>query len=440
MGLPVVAIVGRPNVGKSTLFNKLVGERLSIVEDTPGVTRDRIYAKAEWRAKKFLLIDTGGIEPKTDDVMLNQMRRQAELAIETADVIIFMTDLKSGLTASDQDVAEMLMRSRKPVVLCVNKVDSLGGEPPEFYEFYNLAMGDPVAVSSTHGHGTGDLLDEVFRLIPQEAWEDVEEEAIRVAVIGKPNSGKSSLINHILGEDRMIVSDIAGTTRDAVDSYFENVTGKYVLIDTAGIRRKSRVEDSVEKYSVLRSYMACERADVCVLMIDAQDGVTEQDTKIAGVAHENGKACIIVVNKWDLVEKDGRTMDQFKKDISVKLAYMSYAPMLFISAKTGQRVQKLFQLIQSVYEQSCRRVTTGKLNEVLAEAVAKQQPPTDRGRRLKVLYMTQVGVKPPSFAVFVNSADLFHFSYQRYLENQIRSVFGFEGTPIKLLVREREDK
>lgn len=440
MALPVVAIVGRPNVGKSTLFNKLVGQRISIVEDTPGVTRDRIYAKAEWRNKRFVLIDTGGIEPRTNDVILTQMKRQAELAIETADVIIFMTDLKSGLVASDQDVATMLMRSKKPVVTCVNKVDMLGEPPMEFYEFYNLAMGDPVAVSSVHGHGTGDLLDEVFDRIPQEAWEDEESDAIKIAVLGKPNTGKSSLINRILKEDRVIVSDIAGTTRDAIDTEYEDETGKYIFIDTAGIRKKSKVDDAVERYSVLRAQMACERADVCILMIDAQDGITDQDTKIAGIAHENGKASIIVVNKWDLIEKDGKTMDEFKKDISTKLAYMPYAPMLFISAKTGQRVTKLFELIRFVYSQSCLRITTGKLNEILGEAVAKQQPPTDRGRRLKVLYITQVGVRPPSFAVFVNSAKLFHFSYQRYLENQIRAVFGFEGTPIKLLVREREDK
>ncbi len=437
--LPIIAIVGRPNVGKSTLFNKLIGMRLSIVEDTPGVTRDRIYAKGEWRGRGFTLIDTGGIEPASEDILLTQMRRQAQVAIETADVIVFVTDLQSGLTPADTDVARMLMRSGKPVVLCVNKADQAGDTPLGVYDFYELGLGDPFPISATHGLGTGDLLDALFEHLPEKPEPPEEEGVIRVAVIGKPNSGKSSLVNRLAGEERVIVSDIAGTTRDAVDSPVENEHGKFVFVDTAGIRKKSKVEDAIEKYSVLRAYMAVERADVCLIMIDAQDGVTEQDTRVAGYAHDNGKASVIVVNKWDLVEKETNTMEEFRKKVLGDLAYMSYAPVLFISAKTGQRVQKLFDEICHVYKQNTSRITTGKLNEVLAEAVAKNQPPTDRGRRLKVLYMTQASVQPPTFVIFVNKIKLFHFSYQRYIENQIRAVFGLEGTPVRFILRERED-
>ena len=437
---PLVAIVGRPNVGKSMLFNKLVGQRLSIVEDTPGVTRDRLYAEAEWRNRKFDLVDTGGIEPSADSEILAFMRQQAEIAIDHATVIVFLCDIKTGLTASDQEVANMLLRSGKPVVLAVNKMDQVGMTNPDIYEFYNLGLGDPIAVSAVHGHGTGDLLDECFRYFPPEDEEEEEDDVIKVAVIGKPNVGKSSLVNRILGEERVIVSDMAGTTRDAVDSYFENAKGKYLFIDTAGMRKKAKVDDRIEKFSVLRATMAIERCDVCLIMIDAGEGVTEQDTKVAGLAHEAGKACIIVVNKWDAIEKDDKTMDRMRQDVRRDLAYMTYAPIVFISALTGQRVDRLFDLINYVSDQAAMRITTGMLNTVLADATARVQPPTDKGRRLKIYYMTQIGVKPPHFVCFCNDAKLFHFSYQRYLENQIRSTFGLEGTPIRLTIRQKGDK
>ncbi len=440
MSKPVVAIVGRPNVGKSMLFNKLIGKRLSIVEDTPGVTRDRIYGECEWVGRKFTLVDTGGIEPSTDNQILAFMRDQAQIAIDNATVIIFVVDIKSGMTASDQEVAYMLQRSGKPIVLAVNKMDSTGATDPDFYEFYNLGLGDPIAVSAVHGHGTGDLLDECVKYFPPQEEEDDESDVIQVAIIGKPNVGKSSLTNRILGEERVIVSDVAGTTRDAIDSYFENAQGKYNFIDTAGMRKKARVDDSIEKYSVLRATMAIERSDVCLIMIDAQDGVTEQDTKVAGLAHEAGKACIIVVNKWDLVEKDGKTMDRMREDIRRDLSYMTYAPIVFISAATGQRVNRLFELINYVNDQAATRITTGMLNSVLADAQTRVQPPTDKGRRLKIYYMTQVGVKPPHFVVFCNDKKLFHFSYQRYLENQLRGVFGLEGTPIILSIRQKGEE
>ena len=437
---PLVAIVGRPNVGKSMLFNKLVGQRLSIVEDTPGVTRDRLYAEAEWRNRKFDLVDTGGIEPGTDSEILSFMREQAEIAIQNATVIVFVCDIKTGLTASDQEVANMLLRSGKPVVLAVNKMDQVGNTNPDIYEFYNLGLGDPIPVSAVHGHGTGDLLDECFQYFPPEEEGEEDEDVIKVAVIGKPNVGKSSLVNRILGEQRVIVSDMAGTTRDAVDSYFENSKGRYLLIDTAGMRKKSRVDDRIEKFSVLRATMAIERCDVCLIMIDAQEGVTEQDTKVAGLAHEAGKACIIVVNKWDAVEKDDKTMDKMRQDIRRDLSYMTYAPILFISALTGQRVDRLFDLINYVSDQAAMRITTGMLNSVLADATQRVQPPTDKGRRLKLYYMTQVGIKPPHFVIFCNDAKLFHFSYQRYIENQIRATFGLEGTPVRLTIRQKSDK
>ena len=440
MAKPVVAIVGRPNVGKSTLFNKLVGKRLSIVDDTPGVTRDRIYGDCEWLGHNLLLVDTGGIEPRADDVILTQMRRQAQLAIESADVIVLVTDLRSGVVATDADVASMLQKSGKPVVLCVNKCDSIGAPPVEFYEFYNLGLGDPIAVSAAHGHGTGDLLDAVLAYLPPEREEAGEDDTIKVAVIGKPNVGKSSLVNAIAGEERVIVSNIAGTTRDATDTLIENEHGKFVLIDTAGLRRKSRVDDAIEKYSVLRARMAVERASVCVIMIDAQEGFTEQDSKVAGIAHEQGKACIIAVNKWDAIEKDGRTMDTFRKKLMQDFSFMSYAPIIFISAKTGQRLDRLFELIHYVDGQNAMRISTGRLNDVLAAATARVQPPTDKGRRLKIYYMTQVSTRPPTFVCFVNRKDLFHYSYQRYLDNQIREVFGLEGTPTRFVIREREEK
>ena len=437
---PLVAIVGRPNVGKSMLFNKLVGQRLSIVEDTPGVTRDRLYAEAEWLNRKFDLVETGGIEPSADSEILAFMREQAEIAIQNATVIVFLCDIKTGLTASDQEVANLLLRSGKPVVLAVNKMDQVGQTNPDIYEFYNLGLGDPIPVSAVHGHGTGELLDECMKYFPPEEAEAPEDDVIKVAVIGKPNVGKSSLINRILGEQRVIVSDVAGTTRDAVDSYFENQKGKYRLIDTAGMRKKSKVDDRIEKFSVLRSTMAIERCDVCLILIDAQEGVTEQDTKVAGLAHEAGKACIIVVNKWDAVEKDDKTMDRMRQDVRRDLSYMTYAPVVFISALTGQRVDRLFDLINYVNDQASLRITTGMLNTVLADATARVQPPTDKGRRLKIYYMTQIGVKPPHFVCFCNDAKLFHFSYQRYLENQIRSTFGLEGTPIRLTIRQKGDK
>ena len=438
MAKPVVAIVGRPNVGKSTLFNKLIGARMSIVDDTPGVTRDRIYGDCEWLNHKFLLVDTGGIEPKTNDVILKQMRSQAEIAIDTADVIILVCDIRCGVVASDQEVAAMLQRSNKPVVLCVNKCDKIGEPDPEFYEFYNLGIGDPIAVSSVHGHGTGDLLDEVVKYFPDDADnEEEDEEIINVAVIGKPNAGKSSLINKISGTERAIVSDIAGTTRDATDTYIENEYGKFNFIDTAGLRRKSRVNDDIEKYSIIRARMSVERANVCVIMIDATEGFTEQDSKVAGIAIEQGKACIIAVNKWDAVEKDGNTMKEFREKLAVDFSFMSYAPVIFISAKTGQRIDRLFETIVYVHSQNSMRISTGRLNEVLSVATARVQPPTDKGRRLKIYYMTQASTRPPTFVFFVNRADLFHFSYQRYLENQIRDIFGLDGTPVRFIVRER---
>ena len=440
MSMPVVAIVGRPNVGKSTLFNKLIGQRVAIVNDTPGVTRDRIYGECEWRSRRITLVDTGGIEPYSDDVILSQMRRQAELAIDTADVIVLVTDVKTGVVATDSEVAAMLLKSGRPVVLCVNKCDGIGEPPAEFYEFYNLGLGDPIQVSSVHGHGTGDLLDAVFEHLPEEAEEEEGLENIRVAVIGKPNAGKSSLINRIAGEDRCIVSDIAGTTRDAIDTQIENDYGRFTLIDTAGIRRKSRVDDEIEKYSVIRAQMAIDRSDVCVIMIDATEGFTEQDSKVAGLAHEAGKGCVIAVNKWDAVEKDGRTMQEYRKKLEVDFSFMAYAPMVFISAKTGQRLDQLFELIQRVANFNAMRITTGMLNDVLAQATARVQPPTDKGKRLKIYYMTQASTKPPTFVCFVNRAELFHFSYQRYLENRIRETFGMEGTPIRFLIRERGDK
>lgn len=435
----VVAIVGRPNVGKSTLFNKLVGARLSIVDDTPGVTRDRIYGDCEWLGRHFMLIDTGGIEPQSDDIILKQMRRQAQLAIDSAEVIILVTDIRSGVVATDMEVASMMQKSGKPVILCVNKCDTVGELPPDFYEFYNLGLGDPIPVSSVHGHGTGDLLDEVLKYLPgDEETEEEGDEYIKVAVIGKPNVGKSSLVNAVLGEDRMIVSNIAGTTRDATDSVVENEHGKFIFIDTAGLRRKSRVYDQIEKYSVIRARMAVERAQVCVIMIDATEGFTEQDSKVAGIAHEMGKACIIAVNKWDAVEKDGKTMDSYRKNLMKDFSFMSYAPIIFISAKEKIRLDRLFTLIKFVDEQNAMRISTGKLNDVLAEATARVQPPTDKGKRLKIYYMTQASTRPPTFVCFVNNAELFHYSYQRYLDNQIREVFGLEGTPTKMVIRERE--
>ncbi len=439
MSKPIVAIVGRPNVGKSTLFNKLIGQRLSIVEDTPGVTRDRIYAECEWLNHEFMLVDTGGIEPYSEDVILSQMRRQAEVAIESASVIILVTDVRSGVTATDQEVAAMLLKSGKPIVLCVNKVDSIGETPPEVYEFYNLGLGDPIPVSSTHGHGTGDLLDEVLKHLPEGEGEEYGDDVIKVAVIGKPNVGKSSLINKMAGEERVIVSNIAGTTRDAVDTVVENESGKFVFIDTAGIRRKSKVLENIERYSVLRAYMAVDRADVCVIVIDATVGFTEQDSKVAGYAHEQGKGCIVAVNKWDAVEdKTDKTMKEFTDKLKVDFSFMSYVPFLFISALTGQRVNKLYEMIKEVAEKNAIRVTTGSLNDLLAYATARVQPPSDKGRRLKIYYITQASTKPPTFVAFVNRKELFHFSYQRYLENQIRETFDLQGTPVRFIVRERD--
>ena len=440
MAKPLIAIVGRPNVGKSMLFNKLIGKRLSIVEDTPGVTRDRIYGESEWAGRKFRLVDTGGIEPNTDNQILAFMREQAQIAIDNADVIIFVTDIKTGLTASDQEVAGMLQRSRKPIVLAVNKMDSTGTIDPDFYEFYNLGLGDPVAISAVHGHGTGDLLDWCVDHFPEETVQEEDEDLTRVAIVGKPNVGKSSLLNQILGEERVIVSDMAGTTRDAIDSYFENSFGKYCFIDTAGMRRRSKVDDAIERYSNLRSVSAIERADVCIVMIDATQGVTEQDTKIAGLVHEAGKAVLIAVNKWDLVEKETNTMRDMEAQVRQDLSFMPYAPVVFLSALTGQRVDKLYEMINEVARSNAMRVTTGALNSVLADATARVQPPTDKGRRLKIYYMTQAGVKPPHFVIFCNDARLFHFSYQRYLENQIRGVFGLAGTPIRMTIRQKGDK
>ncbi|MCI8590551.1 MAG: ribosome biogenesis GTPase Der [Clostridiales bacterium] len=436
---PIVAIVGRPNVGKSTLFNKLSGQRIAIVEDTPGVTRDRIYCDTEWAGRAMMLIDTGGIEPKTNDIILKHMRMQAQIAIDTADVIVFMTDIKTGLTADDKDIARMLLRARKPILLAVNKVDSIGKLPLGFYEFYELGLGDPIALSSLHGTGSGDLLDKIVSLLPEQEEQPEEDDRIKVAVIGKPNAGKSSIINRILGEDRLIVSDIAGTTRDAIDTSVDNEYGKFLFIDTAGIRRQSKIEDNIEKYSVLRAKMAVDRADVCLILIDAAQGITEQDEKIAGLAHEAGKASIVVVNKWDLIEKDNATTKKFTDDVYFHLGYMTYAPVLFVSAKTGQRLPKLFDLIHTVSNQAATRITTGMLNDVLGEAITRVQPPSDKGKRLKIYYMTQIGVKPPTFVIFCNQAELFHFSYQRYIENRLREVFGFHGTPIRLVIRQKGD-
>ncbi|MDR1563764.1 MAG: ribosome biogenesis GTPase Der [Oscillospiraceae bacterium] len=437
MSKPIIAVVGRPNVGKSTLFNKLAGRRISIVEDTPGVTRDRIFADSEWLNRKFMLIDTGGIEPYSDDVILSQMRAQAQLAIDSADAIILVTDIRDGVVSTDSEVASMLQKSRKPIVLCVNKCDTIGAPPPEFYEFYNLGLGDPIAVSAAHGHGTGDLLDAVFEHLPPAEEEEDEDSTIKVAVIGKPNAGKSSLVNKVAGENRVIVSDIAGTTRDAIDSHIENKFGSFLFIDTAGLRRKSRIDDKIEKYSVIRANMAVERADVCVIMIDATEGYTEQDSKVAGLAHEQGKGCIIAVNKWDAIEKDGKTMAEFRKKLEADFSFMSYAPIIFISAKTGMRVDRLFELIKYVNDMCAMRIGTGMLNDLLADATARVQPPSDKGKRLKIYYMTQASVRPPTFVCFVNNSDLFHFSYQRYLENRIRETFGMEGTPIRFVIREK---
>ena len=440
MAKPVIAIVGRPNVGKSTLFNKLTGKRISIVDDTPGVTRDRIFGEVEWTGRKATLIDTGGIEPYSDDIILSQMRRQAELAIDSADVIILVTDLRSGVVATDMDVAAMLQKSGRPIVLCVNKCDKIGEPEPEFYEFYNLGLGDPVQVSSVHGHGTGDLLEKAFSYLPENTDEDDDGEIISVAVIGKPNVGKSSLINKISGEERCIVSNIAGTTRDSIDTLVENEYGQFNFIDTAGLRRKNKVDDKIEQYSVIRAKMAVERCDVCVIMINAQDGFTEQDSKVAGLAHEAGKACIIAVNKWDAIEKNDKTMNEYKKKLDVDFSFMSYAPMIFISAKTGQRLDRLFELIKQVANSHAMRIRTGKLNELLSQATLRVQPPSDKGKRLKIYYMTQASTKPPTFVCFVNNQELFHFSYQRYLENQIRAVFGLEGTPVRIVIRQKGEK
>ncbi len=439
MSKPIVAIVGRPNVGKSTLFNKIVGRRLSIVDDTPGVTRDRVFGDAEWCGRKLSLVDTGGIEPASKDVLLTQMREQAQIAIDSAQAIILVTDIRSGVTATDMDVASLLLKSGVPVVLCVNKCDSIGDPPPEFYEFYNLGLGDPVMVSSVHGHGTGDLLDRVCELLPGNEEDDDEGETVKVAVIGKPNVGKSSLVNKVAGENRCIVSDIAGTTRDAVDTTIENEHGVFTFIDTAGLRRKSKVEDAIEHYSNLRAEMAVERADVCLILIDAQVGFTEQDSKVAGIAHEAGKGCVICVNKWDAVEKDDKTMQEMREKLTNDFSFMSYAPILFISAKTGQRLDKMFELIKLAAQSNAMRITTGTLNDILAQATARVQPPTDKGRRLKIYYITQASTRPPTFVCFVNDHELFHYSYQRYLVNRIRDVFGLEGTPVRLIIREKTD-
>lgn len=441
MSKPIVAIVGRPNVGKSTLFNKLIGERRSIVEDVPGVTRDRIYAEAEWGEHNFILIDTGGIEPKSEDTILKQMRTQAEIAVSTADVIVFMCDIRAGLLADDRDIAIMLKKSGKPIVLAVNKVDGIGEVPLAFYEFYELGFErEPIALSSLHGTGTGDLLDAILEVADFTEEDDGDDEIINVAVIGKPNAGKSSVINRMCGEDRLIVSNIAGTTRDAVDTRVENEHGVFNFIDTAGIRRHSKVEDRIEKFSVLRAHMAVERSDVCILMIDANDGITEQDEKIAGIAHEAGKACIIAVNKWDSIEKDNYTTNKFKNDIRTALAYMPYAPIVFLSAKTGQRVANLYPMIKDVYAEAKRRISTGMLNDLLNDAMTRVQPPSDKGKRLKIYYMTQVSTQPPTFVIFCNSEELFHFSYRRYIENCLRETFGFEGTPIKIVIRQKGDE
>ena len=441
MAKPILAIVGRPNVGKSTLFNKLIGERRSIVEDEPGVTRDRIYGETEWCGKQFIVIDTGGIEPKTDDIILSQMKMQAQIAIDDADVILFMCDVRTGLTANDRDIAVMLKKSGKPIIPCINKCDSVGKVPFEFYEFYELGFEyEPIALSSVHGTGSGDILDRCVEALGDWDYEEEEDDSIKVAVIGKPNAGKSSIINKMLGEQRLIVSNIAGTTRDAIDTPLENKHGKYTMIDTAGLRRQSKVFDKIEKFSVLRAHMAVERADVCLIMIDAEKGITEQDEKIAGIAHDSGKASIIVVNKWDAIEKDNSTVKEYENQIRTHLAFMPYAPIIFVSAKTGQRIDDLFERINYVRNQSTFRIATGMLNDVLGEATMRTQPPSDKGKRLKIYYMTQIGVTPPTFVIFCNNAELFHFSYQRYLENCLRETFGFVGTPIKLIIRERGDE
>lgn len=440
MAKPVVAIVGRPNVGKSTLFNKLIGKRISIVDDTPGVTRDRIYGECEWKNRTISIIDTGGIEPYSNDIILSQMRRQAQLAIDAADVIILVTDIKSGLVATDKEVAEILQRSGRPVIVCVNKCDKIGDIEPEFYEFYNLGLGDPIQVSSVHGHGTGDLLDAIYEYLPEDKETDEKNDVISVAVIGKPNAGKSSLVNKIVGNDRCIVSNIAGTTRDSIDTVIENKYGSFILTDTAGIRRNNKIDDAIEKYSIIRAKMAIERSDVCVIMVDATQGFTEQDSKIAGLAHEAGKGCVIAVNKWDAIEKDNKTMSEFRKKLQNDFSFMSYAPIIFISAKTGQRLDVLFETIKMVANSNSMRISTGTLNDLLSQAVTRVQPPSDKGRRLKIYYMTQASTKPPTFVCFVNSAQLFHFSYQRYIENRIRETFGLEGTPVHFVIRERGDK
>ena len=440
MGKPIVAIIGKPNVGKSTFFNYIVGSRISIVEDTPGVTRDRVYAETNWRGRNFTVVDTAGIEPEKDDIIISQMREQAKIAVEIADVIIFLTDIKQGVTVADQEIALMLKKSKKPVVLVCNKADNMSRDKNEIYEFYNLGIGEPYPISAANALGIGDVLDAIYENFPQKQDDEDEDNRIRVAVIGKPNVGKSSLINKILGENRTIVSSIAGTTRDAIDTEYENKYGKYTLIDTAGIRRKSKVTESIEKFSIMRTLLAIERADVCLMMIDALDGVSEQDAKIAGEAHEAGKGIIIVINKWDEYEKETGTLEKYKKEVYNKLSYLSYAPIIFISAKTGQRVDKLFTMINNVAEQNSMRISTSVLNQVINEAIALVQPPTDKGRRLKILYATQVSTKPPTFVVFVNNKELFHFSYERYLVNQIRKEFGLEGTPIRMIAREKSDK
>ncbi|HAN20667.1 MAG: ribosome biogenesis GTPase Der [Clostridiales bacterium GWF2_36_10] len=439
MSKGIVAIVGRPNVGKSTFFNKITGQRISIVDDTPGVTRDRIYFETVWNRRELLVIDTGGIEPVTDNMLLKQMRMQALMAINHADVIIFLCELQTGVTAADRDIASMLKKSKKPIILAVNKVDTVGELPPDFYEFYELGFGDPIPVSSIHGTGSGDILDMAVSLLPEDDGIEEDKDSIKVAVIGKPNAGKSSIVNKIAGEERVIVSDVAGTTRDAVDTSVENEYGKYIFIDTAGIRRNARVEDNIEKYSILRANMAVERADVCLVMVDANEGVTSQDERIAGISHNAGKASVIVINKWDLIEKDNSSVEEFNKDVRTALAYMTYAPIVYVSAKTGQRIDKVYELINRCYAQASLRITTGLLNDMLADATTRVQPPTDKGRRLKIYYMTQTGIKPPTFVLFCNSAELFHFSYQRYIENCIRKAFGFEGTPIRLVIKQKGD-
>lgn len=441
MAKPIIAIVGRPNVGKSTLFNRLIGERRAIVEDVPGVTRDRIYGESDWQGRRLVIIDTGGIEPKSDDIILSQMKTQAQIAIDTADVIIFMCDVRAGLVADDREIAVMLKKSGKPIIPCINKCDTVGGLPYEYYEFYELGFEtEPIAVSSVHGSGTGDLLDACLDALPESTAEEEEDDSIKVAVIGKPNAGKSSIINRIVGSDRLIVSNIPGTTRDAIDTQVENEYGKFTFIDTAGIRRKSKIDDRIEKFSVLRAHMAVERADVCLIMVDANEGVTEQDEKIAGIAHEAGKASIIVINKWDSVEKDNNTVSQFTKDTYDALSYMTYAPIIFVSALTGQRVTNIFDMIKAVHNQSVMRISTGMLNDVLGDATTRVQPPTDKGKRLKIYYMTQISVAPPTFVIFCNNAELFHFSYQRYIENCLRDTFGFKGTPIRLIIRQKGDE